>query len=201
MPWCLVCCFLGHQEADCTALSTVKLILRYYSCWSRSSLASTIAHRNWDLHQLLAQLYTLIYSSIRMIETQIKYQSYKAYQHSIPTGSWRSSKTIHPNQCMSLQIKIFQTSSQRDPCARHKELAHMLGMGLRADASWGGVLIYIPVTYIRPAPLVYHIWTRLHNHVHLSLAFAFSLLSRVSIDWGMHSIYYSTIFTNYTYSP
>jgi len=62
--------------------------------------------------------------------------------------------------------------------------------------------LYTSTYNYAPAPLVYHIWTRLYNHVHLSLAFAFSLLSRVS-----HRLRYATvsitllIFTNYTYSP
>jgi len=89
----------------------------------REFAASTIA-QEIGLHQLLHKLYTCNTSSIAYKPRS----SYIVQKHiNIAHWSWRSSKTIHQTS-VCLQIKIFQTSSQR--FMRHvTRIAHMLGMG------------------------------------------------------------------------
>jgi hypothetical protein len=67
-------------------------------------------------------------------------------------------------------------------------LGWVWGLMLVEGECW---FIYQYIQYA-PAPLIYHIWTRLHNHIRLLLAFTFSLLSHVSINW-VHRLIISVI--------
>ena len=193
MLWCLTMdVSLGYQRNCYCTFHWRSRILCYHACWSWSSMASTIAYRNWfcTIHRDYTAHWQYLQHSHDW-NSRSSYQSYKAYQHSVPLDSWRGSETNPSSQCMFLQIKIFQTSSQKD--SMHHAIRNLLiclgwvwGLMLVEGECW---FIYQYIQYA-PAPLVYHIWTCLHNHIHLSLVFAFSLLSRVSTSTEVHNSLY-----------